>query len=140
MIVVRTVALVALLIHCSSSNAQCLDSLGLDGSPLLNRCEAEVFRKLYCTWPHLPADSLPRVSFHYGNGAKTVSKAEFFGRYLTPWLRREEEPSVQWYLLAPADRAAAGVDGIAVAWSKVLLSKRRYDRIVKRLTRERVAR
>jgi hypothetical protein len=138
MIVARTVALVALLTLCSSANAQCLDSLGLNDAPMLNRCEAEVFRKLYCTWPHLPADSLPRVSFHYGNSAKTVAKTAFFQRFVTPWLRRNGEPSVQWYLLAPADRTAAGVDGIAVAWSKVLLSKRRYDRIVKRLARERI--
>ncbi|MBS1582591.1 MAG: hypothetical protein JST66_10365 [Bacteroidetes bacterium] len=131
------VCLVVAALATARCTAQCLDSLGLDASPVLNPCEMRTLQHLGGTWPHLPAGTAPTVSFHQGNGARTVDKATFFERSVTPWVRQGKDPQLFWYLLTPRQREATGVDALVVAWSKKLLSKRRMDRIVAGLARDR---
>lgn len=131
------ICLVAATLTTARCAAQCLDSLGLDASPVLNPCEMRTLQHLGGVWPHLAGGTPPRVSFHQGNGARTVDKATFFERSVTPWLRKGEDPQLLWYLLTPRQREATGIDALVVGGSRKLLAKRRMDRIVDALARDR---
>lgn len=131
------VCLVAAALTTARCAAQCLDSLGLDASPVLNPCEVRTLQHLGGVWPHLPAGTPPKVSFHQGNGARTVDKATFFARSVAPWLRKGEDPQLLWYPLTPRQREATGIDALVIGGSRKLLAKRRMDRIVDALARDR---
>jgi hypothetical protein len=124
-----TLILVALLraISCSS---QCLDSLGLDSSYVLNACEQRVLLQLGGSWPYkLPARS-PVIAFLHGNSAERVSKPHFFGSFVRPWLETGKEPVLSWYILSKEESERTGLDALVKAGSKFSLTEKQRKRLL----------
>lgn len=112
--------------------AQCLDSLGLNDDPAVNPCEAQVLSSLGGAWPYAAGTS-PVIAFRYGNNAHAVDKSYFFQTLVVPWLKKDDELSLNWYVLSEAERQRTGIDAIVVAWSKVGFTERGKRRVLRRL-------
>lgn len=124
--------LAAVVLMGLAGKAQCLDSLGLDDAATLSRCEAEILTSLGGSWPY-SVGTQPVIAFRYGNSAKAVDKSYFFHKLVMPWLKKDDQPSLNWYVLTEAERQRTGVDAIVVAWSKVGFTDRAQRRVVRQL-------
>lgn len=129
----RPLAYIAVLMLATQVKGQCLDSLGLDDSVILNSCEYRTLLELGGAWPQAEMVVGPVVAFRYGNSAQSVSKSYFFRSLVKPWLEKLDRPAVDWYELGADEREKTGVDAIVVAWSKFKLSRSKRNRILRRL-------
>ena len=114
-----------------------IDSCGVDNSLGLNKYEVQYFNlELENQRKRFDFDFNGKIiGFTYGNfGKGLLTKREYFDKWGKDYFKRDSSVSNQLIVLTEKEKnESGGYDAIIVSWSKIMLSRKDKNRIIKKL-------
>jgi hypothetical protein len=114
-----------------------IDSCGIDSLTTLNRYEIQYFNQ------SLEKQRMrsnfdfedKKVGFAYGNfGKGLISRKEYFTRWGKDYFKNDSHVVNQLIILTEMEKEqSGGFDAIIVSWSKILVSGKNKDRLIKKI-------
>lgn len=114
-----------------------IDSCGIDNSIGLNQYEVQYFNQVLEN-QRKRSDfdfSGKLIGFTYGNFGKGLhSKREYFDKWGKEYFRKNSNVSNQLFVLTEEEKYnSGGYDAIIVSWSKIMLSSKDKNKIIRKL-------
>ncbi len=115
-----------------------IDSCGLDSSTTLNKYEVKYFNQYLEKQRSRSTFDFQdkKVGFAHGNfGKGLISKKEYFNMWGKDYFENGSHVVNQLIILTEEEKQqSGGYDAIIVSWSKILVSGKRKERLIKKLT------